>query len=179
VQACAYVVGSGEPAARLAALAQQLEFRVVLPFNAITDAEPRWNDPKLSFFLFAEAPRLAAHADAVAAIRQSPVTALKFSPLVYFCASPSLADISTCLGMGFDDIIAAPHSRERVGRRLQRQIGAELTYLATPGYFGPDRRGGAHSGTAGTERADHRHVAIFRDLATGIRVSGDGQQVVL
>jgi hypothetical protein len=179
MQACAYVIGNGDRATRLASLAHDLDFRVVLPFNAVADAETRWNDPPVAFFLFAEVPRLAAHAEIIAAIRRSPVATLKFSPLIYFCRSPSMDDINACLGMGFDDIITEPHSSERVAGRLQRQIGAELTYFDTPGYFGPDRRRHQRIETGRVEPAGYRRVAIFRDLATGISVLGDGEQAIL
>ena len=182
MKACAYVVGPGKgPAAALSDLAARLRFEHVIPYEGLRQVE-RQTDPPLAFFLFAEAPDPSHFASAAQAIRFSSERRVRFSPMIYFCTTPSLDTMRRLINMGFDDVIAAPFTLARISARLLRQIDTPLTHYETSSYFGPDRRGRLIP-DAGHERrgegGSFRRLQIVRRPHTGISVLDDDVEVLV
>jgi hypothetical protein len=97
--------------------------------------------------------------------------------MVYCAEDPSIETIMACINMGFDDIVALPQPAEKLRRRLSRQIGQNVVFFETAGYFGPDRRnrvatlkpGPAVHRTGGP----FRRLEIVRNLLDGVSVLRD------
>lgn len=177
MQATAYVVGSldgsGGP---LMDLARRLHFEAVLPYGGLAQVEHRAGMTPICFFLFAAVPDVEALRAVAEAVRFSPSRRTRFSPLIYFAETPSVETISACINLGFDDIIATPFTLARVLPRIERQIGHNLVYYETPGYFGPDRRDRVTGPTRAAESrlgGQFRRLEIVRHPMTGIEVVRD------
>lgn len=177
MQATAFVVGPLDgPASTIIDLAHRLSFGSVLPYTTLARAEQQATATPVCFFLFAAVPDVTALRSVAEAIRFSPSRRIRFSPLVYFSASMSLDTITACINMGFDDIITMPFRLESVGERIDRQVGQNLVYYETPGYFGPDRRDRVTAPKRAAESrvgGQFRRLEIVRNLLTGINVVRD------
>ena len=177
MKAAAYIVGPLDgPGAGLTAMAQRLEFGAVLPYAGIMAAEQQASQTPVCFFLFAAVPDVASLRSVAEAIRFSPSRRIRFSPLIYFSESPSIEAITACINMGFDDVITMPFTRTRVMERVRRQIGTNLTYYETAGYFGPDRRDRVTAPKRAAETrvgGQFRRLEIVRNLMTGVNVVRD------
>lgn len=177
MKAAAYIVGPLDgPGAGLLEMAQRLEFAAVLPYAGIAQAERQSHQTPVCFFLFAAVPDVATLRGAADAIRFCPSRRIRFSPLIYFSESPSIEAITRCINMGFDDVITMPFTRVRVTERINRQIGRNLTYYETAGYFGPDRRDRVTAPTRAAESrlgGQFRRLEIVRNLMTGVNVVRD------
>jgi DNA-binding response OmpR family regulator len=177
MQAAAFVVGALDgPAIALTDLARRLDFSAVLPYGGLAAAEEQLDRTPLCFFLFAAVPDVSALRPIAETIRFSPSRRVRFSPLIYFADQLSVEAITRCMNMGFDDVVTQPFTRSQVAERIDRQIGQNLTYYETPGYFGPDRRDrvtapkrAAESRTGG----QFRRLEIVRHLVSGISVVRD------
>lgn len=175
-KATAFIVGPPDgPGAALSDLARTIGFETVLPFAGTTLAEQQTARTPLVYFLFAavdEVAQLKATADS---IRFVPSRKLRMLPLVYFSESPSPEAIRACVGMGFDDVLTLPFTRERVVERLTRQVNRSLVYYETPTYFGPDRRRGAD--VIADERRGAasrvRRFEIVRTVRSGVSILRD------
>lgn len=177
MKAAAYIVGPLDgPGAGLMEMAQRLDFAAVLPYAGIMQAEQQANQTPVCFFLFAAVPDVATLRGVSEAIRFSPSRRIRFSPLIYFSESPSIDSITRCINMGFDDVITMPFSRTRVLERVNRQVGRNLTYYETAGYFGPDRRDRVTAPKRAAESrlgGQFRRLEIVRNLLTGVNVVRD------
>jgi hypothetical protein len=177
MKAAAYIVGPLDgPGAGLMEMARRLEFSAVLPYAGIAQAEQQSNLTPVCFFLFAAVPDVAALRGVSDAIRFCPSRRIRFSPLIYFSESPSIETITRCINMGFDDVITMPFTRVRVTERINRQIGRNLTYYETAGYFGPDRRDRVTAPKRAAESrlgGQFRRLEIVRNLLTGVNVVRD------
>lgn len=177
MQATAYVVGPLDgPGAALMDLARRLDFAAVLPYDGIQEAELQLDQTPVCFFLFATVPDVAQLRGVAEAIRFCPSRRLRFSPLIYFSASPLVETITRCINMGFDDVITMPFTRARVAERIERQIGQSHVYYETSGYFGPDRRDrvtGPKRPAESRVGGQFRRLEITRDLLTGVNVVRD------
>jgi DNA-binding response OmpR family regulator len=177
MKAAAYIVGPLDgPGAGLLEMARRLDFAVVLPYAGIIQAEQQANQTPVCFFLFAAVPDVASLRGVSDAIRFSPSRRIRFSPLIYFSESPSIETITRCINMGFDDVITMPFTRVRVTERINRQIGRNLTYYETAGYFGPDRRDrvtGPKRAAESRQGGQFRRLEIVRNLLTGVNVVRD------
>ena len=177
MRAAAYIVGPQDgAAAELWALARQLRFSSIFAFSGMTHAERQIGVTPTCFFLFAPVGDLGELRTVAEAVRFSPSSRLRFSPLIYFGENPSVDTLTRCIDMGFDDIIALPSSRERLRERLERQIGQPLTYYETSGYFGPDRRRLVTAPRRPAESrigGQFRRIEIVRDLRNGTSVVRD------
>lgn len=176
MNACAFVVGPATgPGAAVAALARRLEFTAVQAYAGIEAAARQARRTPLLYFLCTAADPLELQAVA-REVRFCPHGRIRFSPLIYFAARPSLETLRACIGMGFDDVIALPLSTARARQRLQRQLERPLVYYETPSYFGPDRRnrlGGGPVHSARGSGGDHRRIEIRRVPGIGIDVLRD------
>ena len=183
MNACAYVVGPREGAGAIVyAIAETLEFDTIRPYQGVAEAERQEEITPLCFFLFAEVPDVRQLARPAQAIRFSGGRRLRFSPLIYFSANPSVDAIRQCISMGFDDVITQPFTRQRVVPRVMRQNDTELVYFETSSYFGPDRRTNTEERIAQEERrgdSQYRRLEIVRRPLTGVNVIRDDLQVVL
>ena len=177
MKAAAYIVGPLDgPGAGLMEMAQRLDFAAVLPYAGILQAEHQANQTPVCFFLFAAVPDVASLRGVAEAIRFCPSRRVRFSPLIYFSESPSIDSITRCINMGFDDVITMPFTRIRVIERINRQIGTNLTYYETAGYFGPDRRDRVTAPRRAAESrvgGQFRRLEIVRNLLTGVNVVRD------
>jgi hypothetical protein len=177
MQATAYVVGSLDgPGVALMDLARRLHFAAVLPYGGLAEAEHRSASTPICFFLFAGVADVAALRGVAEAVRFSSSRHIRFSPLIYFCESPSVETITACINMGFDDIIATPFTLERVLPRVERQVGHSLIYYETPGYFGPDRRDRVTAPERAAETrlgGQFRRLEIIRHMLAGVQVLRD------
>ena len=176
MQAAAFVIGPRDgPGAAVRDIAARLGFETVLSFTGLAQAEQQAARTPLLFFLFAAVDDPQTLKPAADAIRFSPGRRLRFSPLIYFSESPSLAAIRQCVGMGFDDVITLPFTDTRVASRSARQIDEPQVYFETASYFGPDRRrmrdDAAHSGRGAG--GQHRRIEIVRSVAAGVSVLRD------
>jgi hypothetical protein len=177
MKATAFVVGPLDgPGAGIMDMARRLSFGNVLPYSSLGQAEQQSIATPVCFFLFAAVPDVTSLRGVSDAIRFSPSRRIRFSPLIYFSESPSIETITVCINMGFDDVITMPFTRQRVAERINRQIGQNLVYYETPGYFGPDRR----DRVTGPKRAaesrlggQFRRLEIVRNLLTGVNVVRD------
>ena len=177
MKAAAYIVGPLDgPGAGLLDMAQRLDFSAVLPYGGVMQAEQQVNQTPVCFFLFAAVADVDSLRGVTEAILFCPSRRVRFSPLVYFSESPSTETITRCINMGFDDVITMPFTRTRVLERINRQIGRNLTYYETSGYFGPDRRDRVTGPSrAGESRlgGQFRRLEIVRNLMTGVNVVRD------
>ncbi len=157
-------------------LARRLDFENVSPFSGIAQAETQSAVTPICFFLFAAVPDVSALGPISDAIRFCPKSHIRFSPLIYFAANPSVEAITACIAMGFDDVITMPFTTARVRERIERQLGRNLTFFETAGYFGPDRRDRvtAPKGAAETRLGGQfRRLEILRNPLSGITVISD------
>lgn len=183
MKASAFVVGAGDgPGAALKELARQVGFESVQSFGELAAAERQAATTPLIYFLFASVEDLKRLKTVASAIRASTVPRIKFSPMIYFCESPSIEEIRTCINMGFDDVITLPFTLSRIGERLGRQVDKTLVYYETATYFGPDRRREEtgevkHSGR-GTG-GQYRRMEIVRSVTAGVSVLSDETHVVI
>jgi hypothetical protein len=177
MKATAYVVGPLDgPAALLLDLARRLSFGSVQHYAGLAQAEQQASVTPVCYFLFAAVPDVGTLRGVAEAIRFSPSRRVRFSPMIYFADSPNVETITRCINLGFDDIITLPSSRTRVAERIDRQVGQNLVYYETPGYFGPDRRDRVTGPTrAGESRlgGQFRRLEIVRNLMTGVTVVRD------
>ncbi len=177
MKASAYVVGPLDgPGAALMDLARRLDFSSVAPYAGIAHAESQSSVTPVCFFLFAAVENVLTLQPIADALRFCPNRRLRFSPLIYFSESPSIEAITRCIGMGFDDVITMPFTTARVRERIDRQIGQNLVFYETAGYFGPDRRDRVTAPKrAGESRlgGQFRRLEIVRNLQTGVNVVRD------
>jgi hypothetical protein len=162
-------------------LAARLEFESVLGYASVAEVERHAGETPIAFFLFAEMQALDELRPTTEAIRSARNLNLRFAPLVYFSASPSIETVKTLIGMGFDDVIAGPFSPLRVRPRLARQLDAPLVYYETTSYFGPDRRRDGAPRPEGERRGggQFRRIEIIRRPGHGIDVISDDLQVMV
>jgi hypothetical protein len=183
LNASAFVVGPPEKAgAALLDLARSVGFARVERYQGLGRVERQSADTPLVFFLCAAVADVLTLKPMADAIRYSPSHKLRFSPLIYFAHSPSIDSIKSCIGMGFDDVIALPYSGGSMSDRLGRQVGKPHTYYETSTYFGPDRRN--RVGESRSSGSDHgggefRRIEIIRNPVTGIDVLRDDFEVVV
>ncbi|HEY0032636.1 MAG TPA: hypothetical protein VGB81_05170 [Devosia sp.] len=177
MKASAYVVGPLDgPGAALMDLAKNLDFSSVTPYAGVTAAEVQSAITPVCFFLFAAVEDVGILQGVSDALRFCPNRRIRFSPLIYFSESPSVEAITRCIAMGFDDVITMPFTRARVAERINRQIGHNLTYFETAGYFGPDRRDRVTAPKRAAETrlgGQFRRLEIVRNLMTGVNVVRD------
>jgi len=177
MRAYAYVVGPQDgPGAALIDMARGLGFAGVSPFGGLAQAEQQTQQTPVCFFLFAAVDDVAALRPVADAIRFAASRRVRFSPLIYFAESPSVEAITACINMGFDDVITMPFTRRRVLDRINRQIGQNLVYYETAGYFGPDRRGRVTAPRRAAETrlgGQFRRLEIIRSLMSGVNVVRD------
>ena len=177
MRAAAYIVGPMDGSgAKLAETARQLDFSAVLPYAGIAHAEHQTTLTPVCYFLFAAVPSVATLRGVAEAIRFCPNRRVRFSPLMYFSETPSVETITSCINMGFDDIVTMPFTPDRVMERVNRQVGHNLIYYETSGYFGPDRRDrvtGAKRAAESRLGGQFRRIEIVRNLQTGTNVVRD------
>ena len=177
MKAAAYIVGPLDgPGAALMDLAKRLDFSSVMPYGGIAQAEHQSSVTPICYFLFAAVNDVSTLQGAADAIRFCVNRRVRFSPLIYFSESPSMEAITRCIGMGFDDVITMPFTTSRVAGRINRQVGQNLTYYETAGYFGPDRRDrvtGPRRAAESRLGGQFRRLEIVRNLMTGINVVRD------
>jgi DNA-binding response OmpR family regulator len=176
IKAGAIIVGDRQgPGAAVYDIAADLGFSFVRPYAGRPGLALVAREAPLFFVLFAELRDPMAYDPIVREIRQGGPRAIAFSPLIYFCESPSRETVTACAELGMDDVVTMPFTRERVLTRLMRQIDRMQVYSETPDYLGPDRR--RLSGT----RVDNpartalsaqpgRKYEIRRNLETGARI---------
>lgn len=181
MRASALVVGPPNGAAEaLAELARDLGFAPVAGYEDIGQASRHVDATPLTFFLCAPVADVLSLKPLAESVRFSGDLRLRFLPLIYFSSGLSGPAIRTCIGMGFDDIIALPYAGTDLRERIGRQIG-RATYYETSTYFGPDRRnrvGAARSAGSDHGGGDHRRIEIVRSEG-GVDVLRDDFQVVL
>lgn len=177
MKATAYIVGPLDgPGAALMDLARRLDFAHVLPYAGIGHAESQASITPVCYFLFAATDNVSILQPVADAVRFCPNRRIRFSPLIYFSESPSVEAITSCIAMGFDDVITMPFTPLRVRDRMERQIGQNLIYYETVGYFGPDRRDRVTAPKLPAETrlgGQFRRLEIVRNVLTGINVVRD------
>jgi hypothetical protein len=110
----------------------------------------------------------------IATVRSSENEQIRFAPLVMLLDDGPYELVLRYVRLGFDDVIALPERRELVASRLCGQLGQEITYFGTSGYFGPDRRRMERPVDTSDERRADRHpytrYTIIRSADRGVRV---------
>ena len=171
MKACAYIVGPPDgPGAALTHIAKGLGFSTVLPYAGPSAAEAQSQQTPLLFFLFTEVKSIISLKPVADDIRFSASRRIRFSPLIYFAESPSAEAISSCIEMGFDDVITMPFTSERVRGRVARLIDHTQVYFETPAYLGPNRR---VSMASERRPGQYRRLEIMRSALTGVNVLRD------
>ena len=183
MNAAAFVVGTQDgAAAALTTLAQNAGLEPVLPYRSLVKAEAQMQVTPLVFFLCTAVAELRSLKPMADAIRFSPSRKLRFSPVIYFARDLSRPEITGCINMGFDDVIALPVGIRQLQDRIARQIGTPLIYYETSTYFGPDRRNRLETDQNDPRRGTGGHfrrIEIIRTPDKGIDVLSDELQVVL
>lgn len=177
MKASAYIVGPLDgPGATLLQVARQLGFVSVTTYSSVAQAEAQSAITPVCFFLFAAVEDAGTLRPIADAIRFCPNRRVRFSPLIYFAGNPSVETITRCIGMGFDDVITMPFTTARIGERISRQLGQNLIYYETAGYFGPDRRDRVTAPRRPAESrlgGQFRRLEIVRSLSTGVSIVRD------
>lgn len=177
MKATAYVVGPSDgPGAALTEMVKRFNFASVRPYAGVAQAEQQARQTPVCFFLFGAVAEVDTLRGVAEAIRFSASRRIRFSPLIYFSESPSIEAITSCINMGFDDVITMPFTRSRVMERINRQVGSRFIYYETASYFGPDRRGRlpiAPRPIESRQGRPFRRMEIVRNLATGVTVVRD------
>lgn len=110
----------------------------------------------------------------ITTVRCSESKQVRFAPLVLLLDDGPYELVLRYVRLGFDDVIALPEQRKLVASRLCGQLGQEMTYFATSGYLGPDRRRMERPADTPDERRTGRHpytrYTIIRSPDTGVRV---------
>ncbi len=183
MHATAFIVGPPDgPGAALSDMARALGFAAVLPYDGVALAQSQAQVTPICFFLFATVADTESLRDVAEAIRFDPSREVRFSPMIYFSENPAAETISACIRLGFDDIITLPATPRRVAERLERQVGANLTYYETPGYFGPDRRDrrtAEEQADAGRPSSQFRRLDIVRSFSQGAIVLRDDNYALI
>jgi len=65
---------------------------------------------------------------------------VRFFPIVVIADDCPFEQVLRYVHLGVDDVISLPEKREVLIQRLTGQLWAEVIYIETPEYFGPDRR---------------------------------------
>jgi len=177
MKAYAYVVGPQDMAWQaLFDTANELGLAGVSDYRGLWQVEQQSGETPVCFFLFSAVKDLAQLRPVADAIRFSPSRQVRFSPMVYCAEELSVETTMACINMGFDDIVALPQSKAKLRQRLNRQIGQNLVFYETQGYFGPDRRNRV------AQRAQQvpnrlggpfRRLEIVRNLLDGVSVLSD------
>jgi hypothetical protein len=178
MKAYAYVVGPGDRAWQtLFDMAGTLGFAGVSDYRGMSQVEQQAGETPVCYFLFsalADVRQLRPVADA---IRFASSRTIRFSPMVYCAEAPSVETTMACINMGFDDIVALPQSTSKLRERLGRQIGQNMVFYETAGYFGPDRRNrvAALKSNLVVNRVGgpFRRLEIVRNLLDGVSVLHD------
>lgn len=178
MKAYAYVVGPQDMAwTSLFSLAGDLGFAGVSSYRGLSQVEQQAGETPVCYFLFSAVPDLRQIQPVADAIRFSAARTIRFSPMVYCAEDPSMETIKACINMGFDDIVALPQTPEKLRRRLDRQIGHNMVFYETAGYFGPDRRNrvAALKPSPVVQRlgGPFRRLEIVRNLLEGVLVLRD------
>ena len=178
MKAYAYVVGPQDMAwTNLFDLAADLGFAGVSSYRGLSQVAQQAGETPVCYFLFSAVPDVQEIRPIADAIRFSASRAIRFSPMVYCAEDPSMETIMACINMGFDDIVALPQPTEKLRRRLNRQIGQNVVFYETAGYFGPDRRN--RVATLKPDPVVHRtggpfrRLEIVRNLLDGVSVLRD------
>lgn len=183
MHATAFIVGPlNGSGATLTKLVQTLGFAAVLPYSGIEMAEKQARETPICYFLFAPVATVSSLRESAEAIRFCTSRWVRFSPMIYFSDRTSVEVISSCINMGFDDIITLPSSQQRVIERIERQVGPSLTYFETGSYFGPDRRNRAPAPTHPEDNrvgGQFRRLEIVRSFESGVTVLSDDSYALL
>lgn len=178
MKAYAYVVGPQDMAWQtLFDTAGDLGFAGISDFRGISQVEQQAGETPVCYFLFSAVADIEALRPAAHAIRFSKTPGIRFSPMVYCAQDPAIDTIMACINMGFDDIVALPQTTAGLRERLSRQIGQNLVFYETQGYFGPDRRNRVAAPvsprTANRVGGPFRRLEIVRNLFDGVSVLRD------
>ena len=178
MKAYAYVVGPQDKAWQtLFDMAGELGFAGVSDYRGTSQVEQQAGETPVCYFLFSAASDLRDLRPVADAIRFSSSRAIRFSPMVYCAEEPSVDTIMACINMGFDDIVALPQSKPKLRQRLARQIGQNMVFYETAGYFGPDRRNRVTAlkpnPVVNRVGGPFRRLEIVRNLLDGVRVLHD------
>ncbi|MGV3574242.1 MAG: hypothetical protein ACO1O4_03780 [Devosia sp.] len=178
MNAYAYVVGPGDTAWQtLFDAAGNLGFAGVSDYRGISQVEQQAGETPVCYFLFSAVADLRQLRPVADAIRFSAARTIRFSPMVYCAEEPSVETIMALINMGFDDIVALPQSTSKLRERLGRQIGHNMVFYETDGYFGPDRRnrvaGLKSNPVVNRVGGPFRRLEIVRNLLDGVSVLRD------
>jgi hypothetical protein len=177
MKAYAYVVGPGDVAWQsLFDTASDLGLAGVSDYRGLSQVEQQAGETPVCFFLFSAVKDLSQLRPVADAIRFSRSRLVRFSPMVYCAEDLSVETTMACINMGFDDIVALPQSRSRLAKRLERQIGQNLVFYETQGYFGPDRRNRLAERKAlmpSRVGGPFRRLEIVRNVLDGVSVLRD------
>jgi hypothetical protein len=178
MKAYAYVVGPQDMAwSSLFDISSDLGFAGVSDYRGLSQVEQQAGETPVCYFLFSAVTDLRELRPIAHAIRFSSVPGIRFSPMVYCAEDPSMETSMACINMGFDDILALPQSKPMLRERLARQIGHNLVFYETEGYFGPDRRNRVTAmkphRVVNRVGGPFRRLEIVRNLLDGVSVLRD------
>lgn len=178
MKAYAYVVGSQDVAwSTLFTMAGDLGFAGVSDYRGLSQVEQQAGETPVCYFLFSAVSDLSALRPVAEAIRFSSAPGIRFSPMVYCAAEPSVETTMACINMGFDDVVALPQSKSKLRARLARQIGQNMVFYESAGYFGPDRRNRVPmpkpNRVINRVGGPFRRLEIVRNLLDGVSVLRD------
>ena len=131
---------------------------------------------KVKFFLVHHQMGDPAKAALLKSVRASRDDDLRFSPVVLITGDCSFEDVLKYIDMGFDDVISLPEKAEVLHGRLSSQVNADVIYIQTTNYLGPDRRRmelDLRSDRVRQGEFKHSRLTIRRDTALGTKVVGE------
>lgn len=131
---------------------------------------------KVKFFLVHYKMGDPAKAALLRSVRASRDDDLRFSPVVLITDDCSFEDMLKYIDMGFDDVISLPEKAEVLHGRLSSQVNADVIYIQTTSYLGPDRRRMELDWRPDPLRQGefkHSRLTIRRDTTAGTKVVGE------
>lgn len=178
MNAYAYVVGPQDTAwTTLFDMAGDLGLVGRSSFRGLAQVEDQAAETPICFFLFSAVADVRSLRPLAQEIRRAPADSIRFAPLVYCAAAPSIESTVALINMGFDDIVALPQTVWGLRDRLARQTDRRVDFYQTRSYFGPDRRNRLARLPSPRQPTrsggPFRRLGIVRDLTAGINVLCD------
>jgi len=86
------------------------------------------------------------------AARRAPDVLNHMVPIFLTCSGPRRTEVEAARNEGVTDVLARPISAATVIRKLTAALIYPRSFIAAPGFFGPDRRGKRHESFSGDDR---------------------------
>jgi len=172
LQNCAAIIFAADAASSeaLASTALRLGFGHAEDYTKLANVPPKI----FHFYIVHGALPDAAKVRLVRSIRTSPEYTRKYAPIICALASGPRHLIVPLIDMGFDEVLFLNDPDTVLAQKLRGQLLADLLFIESPHYFGPDRRRielvdrGDTRRKAGANASGFRKINVKRDPVAGI-----------